>query len=136
MTGKTAQKIFIIFNLLAFVAVGYAVSDFIFVLSSIRAEQDVIPFDTGVFYLLLMSIFWVMSIIQFSGHRNEQSKILKYANQLAIGWFLFMMLLANLVPYYLTLKLEDAGYVGCDDPKEISRVGRGESYLYIRQDCQ
>ncbi|HEY9051240.1 MAG TPA: hypothetical protein VIQ03_06825 [Gammaproteobacteria bacterium] len=136
MTQKTAQIIFIIFNILAVVAVGYAAYDFINIISSIQTDKDVIPFDTATYYLLLMSVFWVLSLIQYKGIRNEKAKILKYANQLLIAWFLIMLMLANLIPYYLTHKLEEAGYVGCDDPREVSRVGRGASYLYFKHGCQ
>ena len=136
MNQKTAQIIFIIFNILALFAVGYAVNDLLFVLSSIKEQSNVIPFDTGTYYLLLMTVFWVLSIIQYFGIRNKQSKMLKHGGLVVIGWFVFTLLLANAFPYYLTNKLEKAGYERRDDPNEISRVSRGASYLYVRENHQ
>ena len=136
MTQKTAQIIFVIFNLIAILAIAYSAYDFISVSDAVEKREDVVPFDSGTYYLLLMSLFWVLSIIQYAGLKNKQASLLKYGNQISVGWFLFMLLLANLIPNYLSNKLEDAGYIKCVDPQEISRVAKGESNLYIKGSCQ
>ena len=136
MTQKTAQIIFVIFNLLAILAVAYAAYDFISVSDAIEIGEKIVPFDSGTYYLLLMSLFWVLSIIQYAGLKNKHARLLKHGNQFLVGWFLFMLLLANLIPNYLSNKLEDAGYIECVDPKEISRVSKGKSSLYIKGSCE
>lgn len=82
-----------------------------------------------------MTVFWIFSVIQYAGLKKKESKVLKYANQITIVWFVFMLILANLIPYYLSNKIEISGYVKCDDPSEISRVTKGESSLYKLGGC-
>lgn len=135
MSPKTAQIIFVIFNILAVVAVVYAINDYLYVSSSVTNQSEVISFDSGTYYLILISVFWVFSVIQYVGQRNEQSWLLKYANQVIIAWFVVMLILANVIPHYLQTRLEYGGYTKCEDPAEISRVGRGESSLYMRPGC-
>lgn len=136
MTQKTAQIIFLAFNFIAILAVAYAVYDFIRVTAAVDRSEEVLPFDSGTYYLLLMSVFWVLSIIQYVGLKNKHARLVKYSNQILIGWFLSMLLLANLIPNYLSNKIEDAGYIKCIDPREISRVSKGESILYIKGSCE
>jgi len=99
----------------------YAVNDYINIVSS----------DSATYYLFLMSVFWMFSLIQYAGLRKIHSKILKYSNQLVVIWFIFALILANAIPYYLNDKLERAGYIKCEDPEELSRIGKGESSIYF-----
>ncbi len=135
MTQKNAQIIFIVFNIIALLLVAYVINDFMMVKSSIIKNEKIIPFDSGTYYFLLITIFWVFSVIQYFGLKDQESKILKYANQFIIAWFIFMLFLANAIPYYLSNKIEAAGYSKCDDPEEISRTVRGESILYKKDGC-
>ena len=135
MNQKTAQIVFFIFNLLAVIAVYYAIEDFISVLTSLSDAKDQIDFDSGTYYLLLMSIFWVLSFIQYAGLENSESAISRYASQIVIGWFLIMLVAANVIPSYLENQLESAGYVKCADPDEVARLGRGESSVYMILNC-
>jgi hypothetical protein len=132
MSKKTAQIIFIIFNVLAVFAVLYAVNDYMYIVSSVESSTEEISFDSGTYYFFLMSVFWVFSLIQYAGSRKTHSKILKYANQLVVIWFVFVLILANVIPYYLNDKLERAGYIKCEDLEELSRIGKGESSIYFR----
>lgn len=132
MNPKVAQSIFVALNIFSIFAVAYVAYDFIDVSSAVKKKEDFIPFDTGAYYLLLMSVFWVFSVIQYAGINNKYSNILKHANQIVVFWFVLMLALANLIPYYLTNKLDEAGYKKCKDPAEISRVAKGESLVYIK----
>ena len=135
MKQKTAQRIFVFFNIIAVVLIAYVVDDFISVLSSIEAKQDEVNFDSGIYYFFLITIFWVFSVIQYVGLRNSESSIVKYANQIIIVWFVLMLILANLLPFHVKGKFEEMGYSKCSDPKEISRVARGESSIYSLGKC-
>lgn len=136
MTKKTARIIFIILNILAFLSIYFVFIEHIRILSDIDERKVQIPFDSGVYYLLLMSVVWLFSLIQFVGLKNNKSSLVKYANQISIAWFIFMLILANLLPFYVKGKLEDAGYRKCSDPREISRVARGESSIYSYGKCK
>lgn len=136
MSQKTAQIIFVILNILSVFAVAYAVYDFTSIITAIEKKEELIPFDSGTYYLLLMSVTWVLSIIQYLGLKNKYSRLLRLANQTLVIWFVFMLLLANLIPNFLSNKLEEAGYSKCDDPREISRVAKGESSYYLKRGCE
>jgi len=135
MSQRMAKLVFLIINILSVFAVAYAIYDFIDVITAIEVNQKNIPFDSGTYYLLLISVSWVLSIIQYSGIKNKKSWFVEHGNQVTVYWFVLMLLLANLIPYYLTNKLEDAGYVKCDDLAEISRVAKGESSIYKKSEC-
>lgn len=136
MSQKTAQIIFVILNILSVFAVAYTVYDFTNIIIAIEKKEELIPFDSGTYYLLLMSVTWVLSIIQYLGLTNKYSRLLRFANQTLVIWFVFMLLLANLIPNFLSDKLVEAGYSKCDDPREISRVAKGESSYYLKQGCE
>ena len=135
MNQKTAQRIFIFFNIVAVILIAYVVDDFISILSSIEEMKDKINFDSGIYYFFLITIFWVFSLIQYVGLRNGESSIVKYANQISVLWFISMLILANLVPFYVKGKLVEAGYSKCSDTREISRVAKGESSIYSLEKC-
>jgi len=131
MSAIVAQRVFLLFNLIAVLAVAYVVHDIVSVTSKLTEQQPVIPLDTGISYLLLMSVFWLLSLIQFIGLRNKQHFIFKWSNQLVIGWFIAALLLAFVIPEYLQQQLNQAGYMRCEDPQVISRVSRGASLIFV-----
>jgi hypothetical protein len=136
MSPRSAQIIFIVFNILAIPVVGFAVYDFIYVKSAIANGEHQIPFDSGTYYFLLGTLFWLLLIIQIIGKKNHESPLLKFGNQIVITWFIGILILANLIPYYLQQTFVDAGYVKCDDPAEINRIARGESSIYVKGSCK
>jgi hypothetical protein len=136
MSPKKAQIVLVIINLLAIPAVGYAIYVFFSVKHAIANNEPQIPFDSGVFYYLLASIFWIFSIIQYAGLRGGKAYVPKFAAPLAVGWFVAMLILANVIPYFLEKSLEDAAYVKCKDIREISRVSRGESSVFKKGGCE
>ena len=136
MSPKKAQIVLVIINLLAIPAVGYAIHAFFAVKSAIANSEPQIPFDSGIFYLFLASIFWIFSIIQYVGMRGGKAHVPKFATPLAIGWFIGMLVIANLLPYFVKQSFEKSGYVKCKDPREISRVSRGESSIYKKGSCE
>ncbi len=137
MDQKSAQIVFVIFNLLAIPVVIFAFYEYFQVNAAMVRKDEVIPFDTGTYYLLLASIFWVMWVIQYIGKRDESGArfVDKYANFILIGWVIGILVLANLVPYYLQEKIHKLGYIACDDPREISRIAKGASILYSKAGC-
>lgn len=131
MSPTVAQRVFLLFNLLAVLAVVYAVHDIVSVASKLIKQEPLIPLDTGISYLLLMSVFWILSLIQFIGLRNKQHFILKWSNQLVISWFIAALLLAYVIPLMLQQQLNRAGYMPCKDPQVVSRVSRGASLIFV-----
>jgi len=137
MNQKTAQIIFITFNLLALPIVAFVFYEFYQVNSAISRLDETIPFDSGLYYLLLASVFWVMGIIQYVGKKGGQGKqyVEKYASVMLVGWFIGILVSANLIPFYLQEKINKLAYIPCDDPREVSRLAKGVSIIYSKTDC-
>lgn len=131
MSPEVAQRIFLLFNLVAVLAIAYVVHDIVFVTSELTNKQPVIPLDTGISYLLLMSVFWLLSLVQFVGRRNKQHFVIRWSNQLVIGWLIATLLLAYFIPVVIQGRLQQAGYIPCDDPQVVSRISRGASLIFV-----
>lgn len=132
---STAAKLWALaaFNLIALVALGYVVYELVYVNTSIADQQLSIRYVTGTSYMLLMSIFFLFSVVEYAGAKKRFSWLLRHASQLVIGWFVLTLVLAFLIPFVMQNRLEKAGYVGCENPRVISRVSRGESLIYVYQ---
>lgn len=133
MSKTTAQIIFVILNMLAVLAVSYAIYDFVSIYTAIDAGIPQISFDSGTYYLFLASIFWIFAVIQILGKKGE-GRSLKFASLFVVAWFVAMLLLANVLPYYLQNRFEQAGYTPHDNPREISRVAKGKNMIYIKSE--
>lgn len=105
--------------------------DIVSVTSELAVKQPVIPLDIGIGYLLLMSVFWLLSLVQFVGRRNKQHFVIRWSNQQGIGWFIATLLLAYFIPVLLQGRLQQAGYIPCDDPQVVSRISRGASLIFV-----
>jgi len=130
MNRKTAQLLLGVFNLLAIVAVIYVINDYLRVTDAIHQKHTEIDFDSGIYYLLLMSVFWPITAVEFIGLVNAQHRLVQHSQVVIIAWFIVMLILSHIIPYQLTHKMQGAGYIAYDDPAEISRVSKGESLIY------
>lgn len=132
MSPKTAQLVFVFLNILAVFAVGYLVYDIYRVEQALQQQQPVIAYDSGVSALLLMSIFWLLSVVQYTGLKHKTSVIYRHAGLLLISWFIGSVMIAYLIPFMQKNRFEHAGYFPCSNPASISRVARGSSLIYVR----
>lgn len=135
VSKNTAYIILGLLNLLAFPAVIYSFYGIVETQQAIMRMDDQIPHDSGTYYLLLMSIFWVFTFVEIAGRRQMLKPITRWAGPLVLGWLILGLVVANIIPYWLGRSLTSAGYIACHDPKEISRVGRGESLIYQKTPC-
>lgn len=131
MKPKTAQLVFVFLNILAFFAVAYLVYD-IYRVEQALQQQPVIEYDSGISALLLMSIFWLLSLVQYTGLKHKTSVIYRHAGLLLMGWFIGSVIVAYLIPFVQKNRFEHAGYFSCSNPASISRVSRGSSLIYVR----
>lgn len=132
MSPKPAQIIFVGFNLLACLGVGYLVFDIYRVERSIAKQEDIIFYDSGISFLLLSSVFWALTLIQYLGLRKSENTIYRHASVFLVGWFVASLAIAFSIPQLQKSRFEKTSYVACDDPKSISRVSRGKSLIYIK----
>lgn len=132
MSPKTAQLVFVFLNILAVFSVGYLVYDIYRVEQALQQQQPFIAYDSGVSALLLMSIFWLLSLVQYTGLKHKASIIYRHAGMLLMGWFIGSVIIAYLIPFVQKNSFEHAGYFACSNPASISRVSRGSSLIYVR----
>jgi len=71
-----------------------------------------------------------------TGKHKDPRRVARYANPLLVAWFIACLLLANIVPRYLTKTLENASYNECKDPREVSRLFPGGSHIYTKLTCE
>lgn len=132
MSPRTAQVILWVINLLALAGALWCAQDYLRVLYAIRAGMDTIPFDSGRYYVLLSTVFWVLTLIQFVGMKRGVAAISGWAAPVTIAWFAGTLALAHFVPNFLSDDLRAAGYQAVDDPREVSRVSRGASLIFVK----
>ncbi|MBZ9612621.1 hypothetical protein I4W93_013540 [Rheinheimera sp. MA13] len=116
-------------------AVVYVVYDLITVNSAIENLKPTVRYVTGTSYMLLMSVFFLFSAIEYAGAKNKLLWVRSYSNQLVIGWFIATLILAYFIPVVMQSRLEKAGYVACDNPQVISRVSRGKSLIFVHKNA-
>lgn len=147
MTPETAQKGFVFLNILAIPAVGYAVYDYFRVMREMANENSLIEFDSGTYYLTLMSVFWLLLVIQKGGLNLEikpvnhtlffrlSSFVHKKMGAFLVVWFVGCLVISNIVPIYVNYKFERSNYLKCKNLNEISRTARGNSWIYTKGEC-
>ena len=135
MSNTAKLWAFIAFNIIAVMAVVYVVYDLITVNAAIENLKPTVRYVTGTSYMLLMSVFFLFSAIEYAGAKNKLLWVRSYSNQLVIGWFIATLILAYFIPVVMQSRLEKAGYVACDNPQVISRVSRGKSLIFVHKNA-
>lgn len=132
MSPKTSQLAFIGLNLMACLAVGYLGYDIYRVEHALQQRAEVIAYDSGVSFLLLSSVLWALSLIQYMGLRQSNNIIYQHASMFLVAWFVATLVIAYSIPQLQKSRFETASYVACDNPRSISRVSRGKSLIYVK----
>ena len=135
MSNTAKLWAFIAFNIIAVMAVVYVVYDLITVNAAIENLKPTVRYVTGTSYMLLMSVFFLFSAIEYAGAKNKLLWVRSYSNQLVIGWFIATLIFAYFIPVVMQSRLEKAGYVACDNPQVISRVSRGKSLIFVHKNA-
>ena len=110
--------------------------------TSVNNAIPIIKLDTGYYYLLLMSVFWPMMLIEILGQREKEQVcstltkwLLEKAGGIFIGWFITCLAMGFLGSWAAPAYLESQGYYACKNPDSISRVGRGQSIIFSLSPC-
>ena len=136
MSNRVGFYTIVGFNILSVPIVYYTVYTGLEVLESLHNKEPQILFDNGLFYYLLITIFWLFFIIELLGYTKYIGRIKEWLAPAIIGWFGITLLLAILLPEILHQKFVSAGYHACDDPAEISRISKGENVIYTLSTCR
>lgn len=133
--SRSARLIIWLGGVAAIAAFVWLTLDSIRVLSSIDERKAAIDFDSGAYYLLLLSALFVLFLADALNLLGRKRFVEKAGGKLLIGSFFISLLLANIIPIYFKAKLEQAGYVACKDPRSISRTARGQSLIFVLGEC-
>lgn len=92
-------------------------------------------FDTGAFYLLFMSLMITVKIIEWLSLRRPIGFTANNATAILLSDFIAVAIFSPILSFGMVWHLESSGYVKCVDPASISRISRGESYIFKRGAC-
>lgn len=135
MNQRLAQWAFIGFNLLAIPGVLYPLYELYRISKEVSDESVLIAYDTGDFYFVLMSVFWVMWFIQQVGLNGQMAWVEKWAKPLLIGWFIGSISFAILAPMTIAYGLTQSGYRQCEPPEDPARRMGGSEVRFTLTDC-
>ena len=132
MSQRMAHAVLWLLDLLALAGVLWCVQDVMRVQNALAGGASPIPLDSGIYYLLVGTVLWLMTAIQIAGLKRGQSAVARWASPAILAWFAATLVLANVLPDRLADTLTAAGYHAIDDPREISRVSRGASVVFVK----
>jgi hypothetical protein len=135
MPAKFPVYFLMAMSALALVAFVYVIYDIVSISQAIAANQTAIAYDSGTYYLLLLSVFWLFSYIEYTGRKKGLNAVKSYATKSILIWFLVTLLLANVIPWLVEHQFEANQYIACENPASTTQVGRGESLIYKKHSC-
>lgn len=101
------------------------------IISSWFANGATVDVDTGAYFLLSMSIFWVFGLIQWLGVKKAYKKIIeKWALAFVLFWLLFIFIASLISGIAHAYYLESRGYIKCSHPNALDSMSLGHSYQY------
>ena len=132
MKNKTANWMLLIFDLFAIGGLSYLFFEHFSVMSKIDKRIYTIEVDTGVYCLILLSIFPLLRIIQLYLLVTKKKHYHNTLNIFFIFYFIFCLSFAYLCPGYVTSRLVNAGYQ-YHSQDQLHRVSRGTTKLFKLQ---
>jgi len=134
MSQRLANVILWLFDLLVLLGVCWCARDYMRVTDALANGAPAIPFDSGIYYLLLPTVLWVLTVVQIVVLKRGGTKAPSSVFPVIIAWFIGTLVLANALPRWLASDLTAAGYHAIDDTREIARVSRGASLIYLKDE--
>ncbi len=135
MSPKTANYGLLLFDALALLGFYILFQEHFLVVSQIDSHSERIIFDTGLYYLLLFSVFPLVRIVQMVALIAKTKEFHWNLDLLFIVWFILCLVLANAIPYKMQKDLIATGYQYCGR-MESYRVARGSRNIYQFSECK
>lgn len=120
MDQRQAQWGFISLNILAIGAVSLPFYELYRIYTEVKSGALSISYDRADFFFLLMSVFWVMWLIQHIGLSGNKGWVTKKAQPLLIGWFVGAFIFASIIPVCINYVLNQVGYQLCENQNDYS----------------
>jgi hypothetical protein len=135
MNQKSGGIVLTLFFLAAIPACIYPIYDSIVIIKKINDDAQTLGFDTGSFYLLFMSLMITIKVVEWLSVKNKGGFAAQHAGVILLSNFITVAILAPVLSFGMVWHLESSGYVKCADPTSISRISRGESYIFKFKNC-
>lgn len=135
MRNKSYLYFFWAMNIAALVATLYLINDFVSIMNAISKDKTAIQYDSGAYYMLILTVFWIFTYIEYKGLKKGLASVKKHMNKAFIIWFSITILLGFFIPWYLDNRFEKYEYRPCPDPAEIHRISIGKSFIYKKGSC-
>lgn len=133
MTPRTANLVLLGFDIFALGCLFLLYVEHSKLISSIEGNTYSILFDTGIYYLILATLFPLIRLIQAYVYFSKAKHYQKTVCIALITWLCFCLAFANLLPRHIKSALNKAGYSYCGD-KPSSRLSFG-AYEKYRKNC-
>ncbi len=135
MRPSTAQTVFILITLASIPVGAWPVYEWWRVSNLMDAGASQIRFDSGDGYFLLMSVFWVLAVLQYAGLHGGMVWVKRHGSAFLFAWLVACLVLANRVPAWLEQRLILAGYQHCPVEQSAGRRSPGRRLVYQRPAC-
>lgn len=135
MRPSTAQAVFVSISLVSIPVGAWPVYAWWRVSKLMDAGASRIRFDSGDGYFLLMSVFWVLAVLQYAGLHGAMAWVKRHGPVLLLAWLVACLVLANRLPVWLDQRLTQAGYQRCPVEQPAGRRSPGERLVYQRPVC-
>jgi len=136
MNQKSGKIVLTLFFLAAIPACIYPIYDSIAIIKNINDGAQKLEFDTGSFYLFFMSLMITIKIVEWLSLKNKDGFAAQHAGVILLSNFITVVILAPALSFGMIWHMETSGYVKCADPSSISRVSRGEPYIFKFKNCE
>ena len=133
MTPRTANLVLLGFDILALGCLFLLYVEHSSLISSIEGNTDSITLDTGIYYLILATLFPLIRLIQAYVYFSKAKRYQKTVCIALIAWLCLSLAFANLLPRHAKSVLDQAGYSYCGD-KPSNRLSLG-AYEEYRKNC-
>lgn len=136
VSTRVAYSILTLFLALSVVAVWFVLSDFYQARSQLQDGAELVVVDTGLFYLLVLSVFWPIFAAELIGRRVARARLVKPLTITLVVWFVASASLAHLLGAELQGHARKLGYSVCPHPDDRYRTFLGKTLMLSSGPCE
>lgn len=136
MSSRLASSMLTLLLVLSVVAVWFVLTDFYQCRSQLDDGAELVVVDTGLFYLLVLSVFWPIFAADLIGRRVAPGRLAKPLTLLLVIWLLGSASLAHLLGTELQDDARESGYSVCPHPDDQYRTFWGKTLVFSLGSCE
>lgn len=136
MSPRLAYSISTFFLALSFAGVWFVLTDFYQARSQLQDGVELVVVDTGLFYILVLSVFWPIFAAELIGRRVAPGRLAKPLTIVLVIWFVGSASLAYLLGAKLQGDADASGYSVCLHPDDRYRTFLGKTLVFSLDSCE